>query len=171
MAVKGEKDGQKSNSPSKLTIQAGKWIGEGLVIGMGRMTKAVYNAGSGLGELATGSISSAVNQISAVLNSDIDSKPTITPVLDLSNVTSGANAINGLFSGNRTLTVDTGVIGSVAASMSERQNGMDTSDVVSSIKALRKDWLICLVKALQLMALLTMTEVISQKLFKLLLEQ
>lgn len=137
-AVAGEKAGQKSNSPSKITFQAGKWIGEGLINGMVKMTSAVYGAGYDLGELATDSISSAVNRISAALESDIDSQPTITPVLDLSNVTSGANAINGLFSGNRTLTVDTAAVGAVAASMSNRQNGMDTSDVVSAVKALSK---------------------------------
>ena len=138
-AVLGEKAGQQSNSPSKLTFQAGKWIGEGLVNGMVKMTSAVYGAGYDLGELATDSISSTVNRISSALENDIDVQPTIRPVLDLSEVTSGANAIGGLFSGRRTLTIDTGLVGTVSASMANRQNGSSTADVVSSIKALRKD--------------------------------
>ena len=137
-AVEGEKDGQKSNSPSKLTIQAGKWLGEGLVIGIGKMGNRVYNAGSTLGETATDSLSSSISRISDMISSDIDSQPTIRPVLDLSDVRSGASTISSMLGLNSSVGVRANV-GAISASMATRQNGRDSSDVVAAIKALRKD--------------------------------
>lgn len=136
-AVQGEKDGQKSKSPSKLTMQAGKWFGEGLIIGIEKMDSQVYKAGYGLGNTATRSISSAVSKVADAINSDIDAQPTIRPVLDLSDVRAGANSINGMF-GNRTMSIDTRTVMATAAAMSGYQNG-GNPDVVSAIKGLRKD--------------------------------
>lgn len=135
MAAQGEKDGQKSNSPSKLTIQNGKWLGEGLIIGIQRMTKSVYDAGYGIGETATNPISEAISKISDYINSDIDSQPTIRPVLDLSDVQSGADAISGLL--NKRVSVGaTASVDSISSRMNERiQNGRN-DDVVSAINKL-----------------------------------
>lgn len=135
-AVQGEKDGQQSNSPSKLTILAGHWLGEGLVIGMNQMGKKVYRAGSNLGETATGTLSDTISRISAAFNSDIDTQPTIRPVLDLSNVESGANAIGSMLGLTPSLDLLTNV-GSISTMMNRRnQNGVN-GDVVSAIHDLR----------------------------------
>ena len=137
-AVQGEKDGQASNSPSKLTMLAGEWLGEGLVIGIGEMAGKVYNAGSKLGQTATGTISSAVSKIADLVNTDIDSQPTIRPVLDLSDVRSGISAIGGMLNTTSTVGVRANV-GAISSMMDQRnQNGVNT-DVVSAIKELRKD--------------------------------
>ena len=133
-AVKGEKDGQASKSPSKLTIKAGKWLGQGLVIGMEKMNKAVYETGYGLGDTATSTISSAISRISDYVNSDIDARPTIRPVLDLSDVTNGANSINGLFNANPSIGVLSNV-SSINSMMNKRQNG--NHEVISAIKDLK----------------------------------
>ena len=137
-AVAGEKAGQQSNSPSKLTIQAGKWIGEGLVIGMGKMAGNVYNAGRDLGSAATNTISSAVSKVADLVNTDIDAQPTIRPVLDLSDVRSGVGTIGSLLSGTNSIGVQAN-IGAISSMMGSRsQNGVNT-DVVSAIDKLRKD--------------------------------
>ena len=135
-AVQGEKDGQKSHSPSKLTIQAGKWLGEGLVIGIGKMTKSVYNAGHNMGKVATDTISNAISKVSSFVNSDIDAQPTIRPVLDLSDVSAGANAINSMLG----LSPSVGVLSnvrSINSMMNRNQNGAN-DDVVSAINDLGK---------------------------------
>ena len=139
MAVQGEKDGQESASPSKATIRAGKWLGEGLIIGMQKMTGKVYSAGSDLGESATDTMSSVISKITDFINSDIESQPTIRPVLDLSSVQSGANSISSMLSGRRTLSINTASIGSISESMNRNQNRVTSSDVVSAIKGLRSD--------------------------------
>ena len=130
IAVKGEKDGQKSNSPSKETIKAGKWLGEGLIVGMEKISTKVYNAGHNLGSEAADSMSSVVARMSDVFNSDIDTQPTIRPVLDLSDVNSGVKTLDGMFNNS-----NIGVVSSVMARRS--QNGAN-DDVVSAIDKLSK---------------------------------
>lgn len=135
-AVQGEKDGQASNSPSKLTIQAGKWLGEGLIVGMDLMRKSVYTSGHKLGEAATGTISSTISRIADAVNSDIDTQPTIRPVLDLSDVEAGANSLNGMFGSSVGVLSRVGTVNTLMNRYS--QNGAN-GDVVSAINKLRKD--------------------------------
>jgi hypothetical protein len=136
-AVQGEKDGQESASPSKATIRAGKWLGEGLVIGMARMGRKVYNAGSDLGDTTTNAISSAIAAIATGIDSDMDMQPTIRPVVDLSNVRAGADAVSGMFSGTPSVGLLSNVR-SINTMMNRRnQNGVN-DDVVSAIKDLKK---------------------------------
>ena len=75
-------------------------LGEGLIIGISQMTSKVYKSGYDLGNSATKSLSSAISKISEVIDSDIETEPTIRPVLDLSNVKSGAGAISGMLNIN-----------------------------------------------------------------------
>jgi tape measure domain-containing protein len=133
-AVQGEKDGQASNSPSKLTIQAGNWFGEGLIIGINQMGKAVYTAGHSLGDTAIKSVSSTISKVAEAVNSDIDTQPTIRPVLDLSDVRAGANSINGMFGMSPSMSVLTNV-GTISKTMNNRQNGTN-NDVISAINDL-----------------------------------
>lgn len=133
-AVQGEKDGQKSQSPSKLTIKAGKWLGEGLVIGMEKMYSKVYDSGYSLGETAVDSISTTVARISDAIDSDIDAQPTIRPVLDLSDVRAGASSISGMFDANPSVGVLSNVR-AITSMMNGNQNG-GNDDVISAIKDL-----------------------------------
>lgn len=134
-AVKGEKKGQKSNSPSKLTIKAGKWLGEGLVIGMTRMGKAVYRSGYDMGDNAINAVSNAIARISDIVNSDVDSQPTIRPVMDLDNVRSGMDTISRMLGATPSVGVLANV-NAISSSMNRGQNG--ASDVVSAIKDIGK---------------------------------
>ena len=136
-AVKGEKKGQKSNSPSKLTIKAGKWLGEGLVIGINNMGKKVYNAGYDMGDNAINAVSNAIARISDVVNSDVDSQPTIRPVMDLDNVRSGMDTMNRMLGATPSVGVLANV-NAISSSMNRGQNGAN-DDIVSAINKLRKD--------------------------------
>ena len=135
-AVRGEKDGQKSHSPSKLTIQAGKWLGEGLIIGMSSMESKTYNAGKSMGETAFDSIRSALSGINNLIDSDMDVTPTIRPVLDLTNVKTGAGKLNDLFTDpSFTPLANLRAIGNISARNS--QNG-NSDEVVRAINKLGK---------------------------------
>ena len=138
-AVQGEKDGQKSKSPSKLTIQNGKFLGEGLIIGIGSMMKAVYNKGYGLGQSATESISAAIAKISDLIENGVDEVPTIRPVLDLSAVEAGAGTIGSMFNRNPSVNMLANVK-AVNASMTKHQNGSSDVDLLNEIKGLRDDF-------------------------------
>ena len=129
-AVQGEKDGQQSHSPSKLTIKAGKWLGEGLIVGMKIMGKKVGKAGQSLGKDATASLSSTISRMTDFINTDIETQPTIRPILDLNSVKSGVNKLNGMFTNPN--------VGAISSIMSRRgQNGVN-DDVVSAIDKLGK---------------------------------
>lgn len=136
-AVQGEKDGQNSASPSKETIKAGKWLGEGLIIGMGNMMSSVYSSGYRLGETATDSISSTVSRIADTLSSDIDAQPTIRPVLDLSDIKSGAGAINSMF-GNGVSVDMLDNVNSINSMMNRRSQNGANAEVVSAIDKLNR---------------------------------
>ena len=137
-AVQGEKDGQKSNSPSKLTIQAGHWFGEGLVIGIGQMASKVYSAGYDAGDTAVQAMSGAIARISDIVDSDIDAQPTIRPVLDLSDVRSGAGTISDLFNRRQTVGV-TSNVNAISSMMSRRNQNVGNAEVIEAINKLRKD--------------------------------
>ena len=137
-AVQGEKDGQKSNSPSKLTIQSGKWFGEGLVIGIKAMGNKVYNAGYNLGDTAVSSVSSSISKVADLINTGIDVEPTIRPVLDLSDVQSGARTISGLFANGASVGVSAN-LNAISSMMNERNQNGGSDDIVSAINKLRKD--------------------------------
>lgn len=135
--ARGINDGQKSHSPSKLAEQSGHWLGEGLVIGINSMGKKVYSAGYDMGEVATQSISNAVSQIADAVNGDMESVPTIRPVLDLTDVKNKAHAVAGLFeSPNLSTNMNIRAISSI---MKENGQNGTNDDVVYAINRLRKD--------------------------------
>lgn len=136
-AIQGERDGQKSHSPSKLAIQSGEWIGEGLIIGMDSLAAKVYNTGYSLGDTAAKSISSTVAKISDYVTNSVDSTPTIRPVLDLSDVESGVGLLDGMF-GNDFSVGAVGRVNAISSSMNGvLQNGAN-DDLISAIKNLGK---------------------------------
>lgn len=122
------------NSPSRVMFQYGKYIDEGLANGLKKYTSGVVKASANVGNESLDSMRSIFSQISDVVNTDVDSQPTIRPVLDLSNIRSGAGAIGGLFA-NPSLGVSAN-IGSISSMMSRRQNGTN-DDIVSAINDLK----------------------------------
>jgi tape measure domain-containing protein len=137
-AVEGEMDGQESASPSKATKRAGHWFGEGLVIGIGQMASKVYSAGYDAGDTAVQAMSGAIARLSDVVDSDIDAQPTIRPVLDLSDVRSGAGAISDLFNRRQTVGV-TSNVNAISSMMSRRNQNAGNAEVIEAINKLRKD--------------------------------
>ena len=99
------------------------------------MGRAVYNASHNLGGSAVNSISSAISRMSSIVENDIDAQPTIRPVLDLSNIASGAGDISDMLSLNPSVGVISNVR-SINSMMNRNQNGAN-DDVVSAIKDLK----------------------------------
>ena len=137
-AEEGYDDATGTASPSKVMIEKGKWYGEGLIVGINRMGSAVYGAGHSLGETATKSISNTISSIADAFNSDVDTQPTIRPVLDLSDVRTGASALGSMLDMNSTVGVRTNVR-AISSMMNGRSQNGANDDVVSAINKLRKD--------------------------------
>ena len=121
-------------SPSKVFYKIGAFAGEGFVNALADYGRTSYKAGSQLASEAKSGLSRAISKVTDVINSDMDTQPTIRPVLDLSDVSSGVGAINGMFG----MTPSVGVmsnIGAISSMMNGRQNG-GNDDVISAIKDL-----------------------------------
>lgn len=122
------------HSPSKVFYGIGEFAGIGFVNALSDYADKSYEAGSDIAASAKNGLGNAIGKIADVFNSDIDSQPTIRPVLDLSNIKSGAGTINSMLGGNVLATV-----GGINSAMNRRnQNGVN-DDVVSAINKLRKD--------------------------------
>ncbi len=123
------------HSPSKVFAQYGRYIDEGLIQGLDEYSSGVSKTTNNIGKDAIDGMSRAISHISDLINGDIDTQPTIRPVLDLSDVKSGAGAISGMIG-------DGGIIGlranvnAISSMMNQnRQNGTN-DDVVSAINKL-----------------------------------
>ena len=126
----------KINSPSKVFYKIALGVGEGIQYAFGDSILSVKRSATDLANTATNGFSNTIQKIAEFVNSDMDTQPTIRPVLDLSDVQAGANSIAGLFAGNRTLAVSAPGIGAISASMSSRQNG--NNNLASAINKLAK---------------------------------
>ena len=127
----------KEHSPSKVFYGIGNFAGVAFVNALSDYASVSYKAGSDMGESARTGLSDAISKISNTINSNMDMQPTISPVLDLSNVTSGARKINSIFGDSPSIGVMSNVK-AISSMMAQRnQNGVN-DDVVSAINSLKK---------------------------------
>ena len=93
-----------SHSPSKEFEKIGRWNDEGLAYGLLKYSRYAENAASNVGENTMDSLRDSLSNITEAIDSDIDFSPTITPVLDLSEIQNGAKSINGIIDTNAQLS-------------------------------------------------------------------
>ena len=139
LAISTAKQTIDMNSPSKVFRAIGTSVPEGFAMGIGKLGTRIKDAAKGMANTAVSSVKNSISRLASLVSNDIDTQPTIRPVIDLSDVRSGASTIGDLLSGNRTLAVDVQGATLASASMARIQNGGDTNDVVAAIKSLRKD--------------------------------
>ena len=123
------------HSPSKKGIEAGMYLDEGLAVGLYKYADTAGDAAEDVAKETMGSLSDALSSASDILDGDIDSQPTIRPVLDLSNIEAGADKINSLLTLNPSVSAMTNV-GAISSSMSKNQNG--DFDIIAAIRDLGK---------------------------------
>lgn len=97
-AVNRAKNELKEHSPSKVFYEIGENVDMGMVNGIRAYLGRVADAGTDLGRETIDSMRSAIGRISDIVNGEMDSEPTIRPVLDMTNVQNGVRQINSLFS-------------------------------------------------------------------------
>ena len=133
-AYKAAKEALDVNSPSKIFRKLGFAIPEGLAMGIDKLSYMVGNSVISMTKSAINGTKDAISHIASIVTNDIDAQPTIRPVLDLSDVRSGANAIGNMLNG-RTLSIATRNVGTINSMMKYNQNGAN-SDVISAIEDL-----------------------------------
>ena len=127
----------KINSPSKVFISIGKSVGEGMVMGLERSSEMVVKPSADMANSIMRATSNSLSKISDLVSGNVDANPTITPVLDLSNVERNSRRIGDLVSGNGTLSLSTDNASLMTKSIGQIQNGPDNSDIVSALKDLK----------------------------------
>ena len=125
------------NSPSKVFRAIGAGVPEGFAQGISMFGSAIRKATNGMADMAISGTKRAISNISDVFSGDINTQPTIKPVVDLSNVRTGAAAISGMFSANPSVGLLTN-IGSINSTMSRRNQNNNSAEVVSAIHELKK---------------------------------
>ncbi len=125
----------KIHSPSRVFMEIGRYTVLGLAKGLTKYASVANKPAEGLAQSVINSTNKALNEVSKVLSTDMDSNPVITPVMDLSNVQNGANTIDNLLS-NRTMSI-AGVSGGISRSIGSVQNGVSNEEIVSAIKDLK----------------------------------
>lgn len=104
-----------AHSPSLVFAQIGGFLSSGMAIGITEGQGEVVNSMTNLTDEVINGATTAMATMSSLMSQEIDANPTITPVLDLSNVKSGANYINGVLGGDRDYNLSTGSGGDYAS--------------------------------------------------------
>ena len=113
-------------SPSKITHKFGEYYDQGLANGINDSTGVVIHSVNSLADTAVSKFQSIISRISDAVNGDIDMNPVIRPVLDLSNIKSGASSINAMFSQNQAMAI---MKGAYQNNSLEDQNRLPTAGV------------------------------------------
>ena len=124
------------HSPSKETFKTGKFFDQGFINGIKSLEDKIYSETYGIGDKARLGLGRAIKGVSNLISEGIDDEFTIRPVLDLSEVQSGAAAINGML-GVPSVGVAANLNAISTGMRTYRQNG--GNDIVSAIDKLGRN--------------------------------
>ncbi len=125
------------NSPSKLFRRMALCVPEGFAQGIERGIKFVVTASEAMAQASIDTTSTALDSINSLNLSSIDANPTITPVVDLSNVNRGASQIASLLNLNPSIGLASN-LGAISASMSGRNQNESNADVINALKDVKR---------------------------------
>ena len=97
----------KMNSPSKLFIEFGGFLDEGLAIGISENTALVTDNIENLSDVITSTFNDSVISLSDMVESDLNTEPVIRPVIDMSDVTESASRIDSMLSHEQAVAIST----------------------------------------------------------------
>ena len=123
------------NSPSKVFKRLGTSVPEGFAIGLSMLGNEVESSSSDMASVAINTTRDAMATVLNTLNTDINSQPTIRPIMDLSDVKTGADAIRGMFSGVQTIGVRSN-LNAINASINRTLQNGSNDDIISAINKL-----------------------------------
>jgi hypothetical protein len=132
-------------SPSRVTREIGQYGGQGFGLGFSDESRFVTKSVDSLTDNAVDGFAFAIKRINDIVNGDMVLDPTIRPVVDLSNVQNGANAISGLL-GSESIPIG-GLFDGTKSTLSGVRPSVgvmgtadvDTSSIVNELGYLRGD--------------------------------
>jgi tape measure domain-containing protein len=120
------------NSPSKVTMEQGQFVGDGVAIGMDNRVSNVDDSARNLGNTAIKGLKDSLSGVSDFVGDNLDMAPTIRPVIDLSAVKSGVASIPGLMPKAPSISLDTS--NNVASSVSLQEQARNAQLVLETTK-------------------------------------
>ena len=138
-AYNAAKEALDINSPSKKFRSLGKSAVEGFSQGFRRYSAMSTKAAEDVSNDALSAVSDVIEAMNIASDDGLDIQPTITPVVDMSNVSAASGMLNGYFGqvpiGLGTSLSSNSMISDALQAISQNSN----NDVVSAIKELRSD--------------------------------
>ena len=124
------------HSPSRVFYGIGDYAGLGFVNALGEYVNKAYNSAYSVAMSAKEGLGNAIKNVGNVVNSDINTQPTIRPVVDLDNIRVGDMRL--------TTTIDASIgkpIDSLSSIISMAQSEINSSNmkVIEAIDSLRDD--------------------------------
>ena len=130
------------HSPSRVMARLGGFVTEGLAIGIEGNTELVANASENLASTAISGLKDAIKAATNLTDLGIDINPTITPILDLSNIEAGSTQLDKLTNGWNGIGISTSsTLASSAAnsfnktSMAKANMALETQNGLSLLKS------------------------------------
>jgi hypothetical protein len=121
-------------SPSKVFKEIGGYVAKGFAKGIENFSYLGTRAVESMSNDAIGATSKVLSNVASALTDDINTQPTIRPVVDLSNVENSSDAISSMLAMDPTVSAFSNVR-SISTMMNRNQNGPN-DDVISAIKDL-----------------------------------
>lgn len=117
------------HSPSGVSYGIGNFFGLGFVNALTDYTSRSYTAGESVGTAARDGLRAAISKVGEFVENGIDSQPTIRPVLDLSNVSSGVGKLSAMMSRTQAMKISAGM---QSENTGVIQNGSEKSAVANN---------------------------------------
>ena len=105
------------HSPSRVFARIGEYMVEGLIGGITNRSNDASKASADMARGTIQSVSRLISDMSTIIDSDMEITPTISPILDMTNVQNGLNQMDSTLSANRSVALGMSVV-------SKNQNGL-----------------------------------------------
>ena len=119
-------------SPSRVFAKLGNATAEGFSHGLTGYNKAIQKSAENMGNDAINSLRKSISGLSKLVDGDVELNPTITPVLDLSNLEKNAHRIGNMF-GHQVIDTEAAYNSAALAAKSRRASirNVDETGVTS----------------------------------------
>lgn len=125
----------RTHSPSKVFQSIGRFVPQGFARGIDDLSWMGADSAASMAKEAIKGTGNAISRIADLISEDINTEPTIRPVLDLSDISSDANRLNSMFDMRPPIGLMSNVR-AVNSMMNSNQNRATNDDVISAIKDL-----------------------------------
>lgn len=136
-AYKAAKNALDVNSPSKLFRRMAICVPEGFAQGIVRGTKYVIAASEKMANTSINTTENALNKIASLNLDSINTDPTIRPVVDLSNVSAGADKIASMLNLNPSVGLAAN-LGAINSAMNSRNQNDSNQDVINALRDVKR---------------------------------